>query len=212
MATPSNATNSGMPEGCTVPGTGPAAVADSAHDRRASARGPVAMTVLHARDAGYDLLLLGHVLAALVSLVAMVTAGGFAFSLRGSAASGAPAGDALVRYYRPGVNWAGRVLFLVPVLGFALVGLSHGDWTLADGWISAGLVLWIGVAVVAEGLLWPAERRLQEFVAQDTGAPEHAAPGSGGKEPAALCTRVVVVSAALSAVFVAAAVVMVAKP
>ena len=170
------------------------------------------MTVLHARGAGYDLLLLGHVLVALVSLGAMVTAGGFALSLRRSSAAGAPAGEALVRYYRPGVNWAGRALFLVPVLGFALIGLSHGDWTLADGWISAGLMLWVGVAVVAEGLLWPAERRLQEIVAQETRAPEPAALATAAPVPAALCTRVAVVSAALSMVLVAAAVVMVAKP
>ncbi len=211
MATPFQATNSCAPEWVIVAGTGSATVTESACDRRATEREPVALTVLQPRDAGYDLLLLGHVLAALVSLGAVVTAGGFALSLRRSAVAGGPTDEGLVRYYRPGVNWAGRALFLVPVLGFALMGLSHGDWTLADGWISAGLVLWAGVAVVAEAVLWPAERRLQEIVSRHTAAPEPAAREEDD-EAAPLCSRVAVVSAVLSLVLVATAVVMVAKP
>lgn len=118
----------------------------------------------HARDAGYDLLLLAHVLAAAVGLGAVVLAGAYAWALLRSG----PESEPVRRYYRPGVNWAGRVLFLIPVLGLALMALSEGDWSFADGWITIGLALWLVVAVAAEAALWPAERRLQEVVAAAT--------------------------------------------
>ena len=96
----------------------------------------------------------------------MVVAGAYAWALRRSG----PGSEPVRRYYRPGVNWAGRVLFLVPVLGVALMAMSHGDWSFGDGWIAIGLALWAGVAVVAEMALWPAERRLQEAVADPAAA------------------------------------------
>ncbi len=117
------------------------------------------------------------------------------------------------------MNWGGRVLFLIPVLGAALMAMGHGDWSFSDGWITLGLALWAAVAVVAEMALWPAERRLQEAV---VGADDRATPlvppgprGAGGPvapEVRPVCLRVVGLSAVLTAVLVAAAVVMVAKP
>lgn len=156
------------------------------------------LAATHARDAAYDVVLLAHVLAAVVGLGAVVVAGAYALVLRRSG----PGPESVRRYYRPGVNWAGRVLFLIPVLGVALMALSHGDWSFADGWITIGLALWAVVAVVAEMALWPAERRLQAAVA---GSVTEAELGT-------MCLRVAGLSAALSVALVAAAVVMVAKP
>jgi len=156
------------------------------------------LAATHARDAAYDVVLLAHVLVAAVGLGAVMVAGGYALVLRRSG----PGPESVRRYYRPGVNWAGRVLFLIPVLGVALMALSQGDWSWADGWITLGLALWTVVAVVAEMALWPAERRLQVAVAGPT--PE--------AELGSMCLRVAGLSAALSAALVAAAVVMVAKP
>ena len=92
---------------------------------------------------------------------------------------------AVVRYYRPGVNWVGRVLFLVPVLGVALIAMSGGQWGYADGWVSTGLAVWVVVAMVAEGVLWPAERRLQQVVAAPGGRRprRRAAPARVDDEP-----------------------------
>jgi uncharacterized membrane protein len=156
------------------------------------------LAATHARDAAYDVVLLAHVLVAVVGLGAVVVAGAYALVLRRSGSGP----ESVRRYYRPGVNWAGRVLFLIPVLGVVLMALSHDDWSFADGWISIGLALWTVVAVVAEMALWPAERRLQVAVAGPT---TEAELGS-------MCLRVVRLSAALSLALVAAAVVMVAKP
>jgi hypothetical protein len=170
----------------------------------------------HARDAGYDVVLLAHVLAAAVGLGAIVVSGAYAWALRRSG----PGTEAVRRYYRPGVNWAGRILFLIPVLGVALVAMSHGDWSFSDGWITIGLALWAAVAVVAEMALWPAERRLQAAVAALAVVAPVTESGSGGEAEEdegearlrSECLRVVGMSAVLSVVLVAVGVVMVAKP
>ncbi len=174
---------------------------------------PAAQEMLHARDAGYDLLLLAHILSALIALGAVMAAGVFALSLRRSTGAGGPVGEALERYYRPGVNWAGRVLYLVPVLGLALMGLSHRDWTFADGWILGGLASWATIAVLAEAVLWPEERRLQGIVSRrsaNTVALSAVEDEEG--DPAAICVRVVVTAAVIALALVATAIVMVAKP
>ncbi len=103
----------------------------------------------HARTAAYDLVLVAHVLSALVGLVAVVVAGAYAAALLGSG----PQSEAVRRYYRWGVNWTGRVLVLVPVSGVVLIALSRGDWSISDGWITAGLALWVVAAAVAGVLL-----------------------------------------------------------
>ena len=155
-------------------------------------------TLDHARNAAYDIVLLAHVLSALVGLGAVVVAGGYALALRRSGA----ASEVVRRYYRPGVNWGGRVLFLVPVFGVALVAMSDGDWSYADGWVTAGLLLWAIVALGAEMVLWPAERRIQAELEDPTSAADVRAE----------CGRVAVTAAGVAVLLVVAAVVMVAKP
>ncbi len=165
---------------------------------------------------GYDLVLLAHVLTAVVGLVAVGIAGGCALALRRALVTGGPVPEALARYYRPGINWAGRVLFLVPVLGIALLAMSGGQWSFADGWVSMGMAVWAAVAIAAESVLWPAERRLQEVVAaRGTGDGQDPGPvdGAGGlHEVTGLCLRTGAVGLALAAALVVVAVVMVAKP
>ena len=151
------------------------------------------------RGAAYDLVLLAHVLTAFVGFGAVGVAGISALALSRRGAST----ESLRRYYRPGVNWAGRILFGVPVLGAVLLVMSHGAWSWTSGWVTIGLILWAGAAMTAEMVLWPAERGLQQLVSSDTFEPE---------QHRGLALRVVGVSAGLVAVFVVATVVMVAKP
>ncbi len=125
----------------------------------------------------YDLVLLAHVLAAVAALVAVVASGGFALALRGALRSGRPLTEPVVRYFRPGVNWVGRVLFAVPVLGIVLMAMSGGEWSWSDTWISMGTGAWALVAVIAEAVLWPGERHLQTVVAGRTGGGPDGDPG-----------------------------------
>jgi lysylphosphatidylglycerol synthetase-like protein (DUF2156 family) len=120
------------------------------------------ISVHHQPDGpAFDIVLIVHVGCVVVSLVTLVagvtTASRLRTVLRGTTALP----DAVARYFRPGVNWAGRSVYGIPVFGFLLLALSHGAYSLHDGWVVAGLIILVGVVVVAEGRLWPAERRLQ---------------------------------------------------
>ncbi len=173
----------------------------------------------------YDTVLLAHVLAALASMAVVAIAGAQALVLRRS-----PEPSPTVRrYYRPAVNWGGRVLFLVPVLGATLIALSGGAWSYGDTWVVVGLAAWAAVALAGELVLWPAERRLQQLVAARLPSAPSAPSGSAvpasvgpGTPPATshpelelcrrLCARVAVTAGVMVAFLVATAVVMVAKP
>ena len=77
-----------------------------------------------ARGAGYDIVLLAHVLSVVVGFGAVAAAGGYALAL----ARSGPESESIRRYYQPGINWAGRVLFLVPIFGIVLLHMSHGQY------------------------------------------------------------------------------------
>lgn len=173
-----------------------------------------AMASAHESSAGYDIVLLAHVLTAVVATVAVAVAGGSALALRAALGRGNSVSDALRRYYRPGVNWPGRLLMAVPVLGGALVVMSGGQWRWGDLWVVLGLVLWASAAVLAEVVLWPAERQIQVALAKndpigDTAQAPHA---DGPSAIRTLCLRTGVVAMALVLLLVVAATVMVAKP
>jgi hypothetical protein len=163
------------------------------------AHSPALVAVSSNRGAAYDVVLLAHVLSAFAGFGAVAVAGLYALTLarRGTTP------ESVRRYYRPGVNWAGRILFLVPVLGVVLIIMSRGAWSLADGWVGLGLVLWAVAATAAELMLWPAERELQQLVATDSFDPDR---------HRSLARRVVGVAAGLVVLFVVVTVVMVAKP
>ncbi|MHB8681333.1 MAG: hypothetical protein ACYDA2_04465 [Acidimicrobiales bacterium] len=154
--------------------------------------------------AGYSVLLLLHVAAALVGYGALAVTGYQA--ARARRGPGQLGSDAVRRYFRPGVNWAGRALYAVPVLGFALVADSNGAFTSGQEFVVAGLVLWLAAAAAAEGVVWPAERRIQLVVTERWDDPAVAATLLRD------CQRVVVGSVALSVLFVAAVVIMFGKP
>jgi hypothetical protein len=118
----------------------------------------------------------------------------------------APGADGVRRYFRPGVNWVGRVVYAVPVLGYASIEASHGAWGAGDGFVVAGLVLWLATAVLAELVAWPGERRIQTIV---TGGWDDT---RWARELDRQCRRVSAAAAVVAALFVVAVVVMVARP
>jgi hypothetical protein len=114
--------------------------------------------------AAYDVVLLLHVACVVVGAVTVATAAATARRLDRLARSAAPLPEPVRRYFRPGVNWAGRTIYGIPVFGFALLGMSRGAYAVTDGWVLSGLVIFVTIAFLAEGVLWPAERRLQRAV------------------------------------------------
>ena len=170
---------------------------------RGMSGGPPA--ALHAVPTGalYSTLLLLHVLCALVGFGAVGVTGIQAARVRRGPS--VPGAAGVRRYFRPGVNWMGRALYGVPVCGFCLLAASDGAFRAGDGFVVAGLVLWATAAVVAEAVVWPVERRIQQALArrwEDDGDPR--LDGD--------CRRASAAAALLGVVVVAATVLMIAKP
>jgi|SRR5579863_1346333 len=177
----------------------------------------------------YTSLLLLHVLCAVVGFGTMALTG--VQAARARRGPSWPGSEGVRRYFRPGVNWAGRVLYGVPVFGFSLIGASHGAFRAADSFVVIGLVLWLVATLMAEAVVWPGERRIQlELTARwsdsgvggaadDADAADVAGVAGGARLPVGgagaldrACRRVAASAAVLAVLFVAATVIMVGKP
>jgi uncharacterized membrane protein len=164
--------------------------------------------------AAFDIVLLAHVACVVVGFVTSATSAATATRVRRLTAEGFPLPEPLRRYFRPGVNWAGRTVYGIPVFGAALIAMSQGAYALADAWILAGLALFVGLALVAEGVVWPAERRLQDLVAaagSDDAGPDEASAEARARtaREATLMTRGAMVAMLL---LLAGTVLMIAQP
>jgi hypothetical protein len=118
------------------------------------------------QGAAFDLVLILHVGCVVVGIATTVTAATTARRLRHVLGSAAPLPDTLRRYFRPGVNWAGRTVYGIPIFGFVLLAMSRGAFALTDAWVLGGLVVFVALALVSEVVLWPAERRVQAALAE----------------------------------------------
>jgi hypothetical protein len=181
----------------------------------------LSLAAVHAAPSGpaFTVVLLLHVAAALIAMVTLVAGVAAAGRLLGTRSGPLPA--SVRTYFSPGENWAGRSLYLVPVFGFALVGLSGGAYSVGQPWVIAGLCLWVVAVGLAEVALWPAERQVRRALAAPAAVdgsagvdgpgaahPLHAAPD----EAVRACRSVLWASAAVFAVLAAAMVVMFARP
>jgi hypothetical protein len=144
------------------------------------------MSAMHHQPDGaaFDIVLLLHVGCVVVGLVTTATAAATAGRLRRLLGSSRPLPDPMRRYFRPGTNWAGRTVYGIPVFGFALVAMSQGAYALGQGWVLGGLAIFAALALLGEGVLWPAEQRLQ--IALSASADDRVAggwdDGEGGLE------------------------------
>ncbi len=112
---------------------------------------------------GFDLLLVAHVVAGIVGFGAIAAAG---YEARAGVLAEDPARDlGLRRFFRPGTDWAGHAIFLVPVLGLSLL-LGAERRSVGAVWPWLGLGLWLVAAGVATGVCWPAERRAQQALSR----------------------------------------------
>jgi hypothetical protein len=120
------------------------------------------MSGVHQPDGpAFDIVLVLHVACVAACMVTVVTSAAIATRLSRLLQARAPLPDALLRYFRPGVNWAGRSVYGIPVFGFSLLALSHGAYSLRHAWVGVGLAILVVVVVLTEATLWPAERRIQ---------------------------------------------------
>jgi uncharacterized membrane protein len=167
------------------------------------------MSAMHHQPDGvaFDIVLLLHVACVVVGLVVTTAAAATATRLRRLLGSSLPLPDALRRYFRPGVNWAGRSMYGIPVFGFALLAMSQGAYALGQGWVLGGVAIFGAVALLAEGVLWPAERRVQ--IALSASDPATPPPAEALEQHA---TAMVRAATAALVLLVAGTVLMVAQP
>ena len=115
----------------------------------------------------FDVVLLLHVGCVVVGFVTTGAAAATATRLRRLLGSPLPLPESLRRYFRPGINWVGRTMYGIPVFGFALIAMSQGAYALGQGWVLGGVAIFAALVLVGEGVLWPAEQRLQAALAAD---------------------------------------------
>ena len=141
---------------------------------------------------GYDVVLIAHVGAGLIGFGSIAVTGLQAAEARRLAAAGPDVlgsttgrGKRLRQYFSPGPNRASQVIYLVPLLGLLLVGLSGRTGELADGWLDGAATLWVIAVGLAHAIVFPAERGLQAALADPEGARTH----SGADPPPERSTR-----------------------
>lgn len=110
----------------------------------------------------FDLGVVAHVGAAVVGYGALGATA--AYGDRAARAERPRDLASLRRYFRPGRNWAARVVLLVPVLGGLLLGLGDRG-AIGRPWPWIGLGSWTVTAALASAVVWPAERELQDYFA-----------------------------------------------
>ncbi len=163
--------------------------------------------------AAFDVVLVLHVGCVAAGLATAAAATATATRLRRLLRASAPLPEPLRRYFRPGVNWAGRSVYGIPVFGLALLAMSQGAYALSQGWVLAGLVIFLAVALLAEGVLWPAERRLQVSVAAVTAGTDGTAdPNEDTSSMARDATSMARAGGVVLALLIAGMVIMVAQP
>jgi hypothetical protein len=118
----------------------------------------------------YDLVLLVHVGLAVVALVSTIAAAASARSLE-RAHGGGPWPVAGARYFSPGHEIVGRSLYLIPITGMILIGISRGAVSVSDAFVEIGLVLWLIVALVAERAVFAPAAVLRRLVASTPTVP-----------------------------------------
>jgi hypothetical protein len=140
--------------------------------------------------AAFDLVLILHVGFVLVGLASLLATGIQAWRARRGPE--APSAPSVARYFRPGINWPGRSIYLVLVLGLTLVAMSGGAYGFSDPFVEIGLILWIVAVSLAEMLVWPGERLLQVIVSgvDGSGGGSGGVGGAGGGSSAAVHTPV----------------------
>lgn len=121
-------------------------------------------------SAGFDVALIVHVLSGAISLVVLAAAYASAAAL-GHRKAGEAWQEGDRRFFRPGRELGGRSVYLVPVTGFVVVGLSGSEFSMGDGFVSIGMLLSLIAIALGELLVFPAIGRLRRLVSGSEAAP-----------------------------------------
>lgn len=113
---------------------------------------------LGSRSPIYDVLLLAHIVAAIGGFGANGLAGVYAGQLYPTTTEPA------IRYFTSPRFIAEKLIYLVPVFGLIMIGVSRGTSELVKPWVLTGITAWIVAIAVAHTLVWPTERKIAKLV------------------------------------------------
>ncbi len=118
-----------------------------------------------ATSVAYDLIFLVHVIAALATVIVLVT-------MRTSALVIVRGADTAVQRARfpERRNWAARVLHVLPVTGLIMSLSGTSAVSLAKPWIGLGLLCYLAAAGHLEARTLPLERVISEVINKDGAA------------------------------------------
>ncbi len=74
--------------------------------------------------------------------------------------------DATKRYFKPGVNWPERMIFLIPVFGIPLLSLDGAKNNLLDAWVLIAAAMWIITVYLSIAKFWRSEKAVQNILLQ----------------------------------------------
>jgi hypothetical protein len=111
----------------------------------------------------YRVVLLLHILCAIVGLGGVMLNGIYATASRKAIGQGALV---LVRANAKATKIAEYFIYAVPVLGFALVGMSDDAWGFDQTWVWLSTVIYAVALAISIGLLLPSARQYERVVAQ----------------------------------------------
>lgn len=115
----------------------------------------------------YRVVLLLHILCAIVGLGGVTLNGVYAVASRKAIGNGALA---IVRANGKATKIAEVFIYFVPILGFALVGLSDDAWEFGQTWLWLSIVLYALALVISVGGLLPTFRKYERLVAEIEGS------------------------------------------
>src|SRR4051794_36916571 len=120
------------------------------------------MVIATVRDGFYDLFLFLHITAAVVGFGSVLLNG-----LYGAQAKQRPGPGGLAiteANYWVSVTVSEKAIYLVPLFGFALIGLSDGAWSFSDSWITASLVVYVIGLTNARLVLVPTQKHMIDMM------------------------------------------------
>jgi hypothetical protein len=115
----------------------------------------------------YRVVLLLHILCAIVGLGGVTLNGVYGVASRKAIGNGALA---IVRANGKATKIAEVFIYFVPILGFALVGLSDDAWEFGQTWLWLSIVLYALALAISVGGLLPTFRTYERLVAEIEGS------------------------------------------
>ena len=110
----------------------------------------------------YKIVLVLHILAAIIGFGSVLLNGVYASEARKRPG---PEGGAIAdANYRVSFGIAMYVIYAIPVLGLALVGMSDKAWKFSQTWVWLALLLWFVLVGLVHGVHRPNVRQLDELV------------------------------------------------